>query len=112
MALAYGHLEWQRRTADYGSPAHCLRLFKSNRDVGAIVFAVLVVAKMCAKEEEEGEVEGNEVVGSEDGGGVEGMEAGGGERRGGAAAREDTLGVMAGWRHTTGYDLLREMTAR
>lgn len=37
------HLAWQVRRLDIGDPALCLRIFKSNRDAGLILFASLVV---------------------------------------------------------------------
>ncbi|HEX7920845.1 MAG TPA: 4-hydroxybenzoate octaprenyltransferase [Bradyrhizobium sp.] len=38
------HLAWQVRRLDTSDPALCLRIFKSNRDAGFILFASLVVA--------------------------------------------------------------------
>ncbi|MGY4476538.1 4-hydroxybenzoate octaprenyltransferase [Bradyrhizobium sp. USDA 3364] len=37
------HLAWQVRRLDISDPALCLRIFKSNRDAGLILFASLVV---------------------------------------------------------------------
>jgi 4-hydroxybenzoate polyprenyltransferase len=37
------HLAWQIHTIDIADPALCLRLFKSNRDAGLILFAMLVL---------------------------------------------------------------------
>jgi 4-hydroxybenzoate polyprenyltransferase len=37
------HLAWQVRTIDIADPAQCLRLFKSNRDAGLILFAALIL---------------------------------------------------------------------
>ncbi|MCC6890627.1 MAG: 4-hydroxybenzoate octaprenyltransferase [Hyphomicrobiales bacterium] len=37
------HLSWQIARFRTGDPAHCLRLFKSNRDCGLILFAAMVV---------------------------------------------------------------------
>jgi len=37
------HLTWQVRRLDTSDPALCLRIFKSNRDAGLILFASLVV---------------------------------------------------------------------
>jgi 4-hydroxybenzoate polyprenyltransferase len=37
------HLAWQIHTIDIGNPALCLRLFKSNRDAGLMLFAALIV---------------------------------------------------------------------
>ncbi len=33
---------WQMTRLDISGPAHCLMLFKSNRDAGLILFAALV----------------------------------------------------------------------
>jgi 4-hydroxybenzoate polyprenyltransferase len=38
------HLAWQVARLDIADPALCLRLFKSNRDAGLILFAGLVLA--------------------------------------------------------------------
>jgi 4-hydroxybenzoate polyprenyltransferase len=35
------HLAWQIRRLDIGDPTACLRIFKSNRDAGLILFAGL-----------------------------------------------------------------------
>ena len=37
------HLVWQIRRLDIGDPALCLRVFKSNRDAGLLLFAGLLV---------------------------------------------------------------------
>ena len=37
------HLVWQIRRLDIGDPALCLRIFKSNRDAGLVLFAGLLV---------------------------------------------------------------------
>jgi 4-hydroxybenzoate polyprenyltransferase len=37
------HLGWQVRRLDTGDPALCLRLFKSNREAGLLLFAALLV---------------------------------------------------------------------
>jgi 4-hydroxybenzoate polyprenyltransferase len=37
------HLAWQIHTVDTANPALCLRLFKSNRDAGLILFGALVL---------------------------------------------------------------------
>ena len=42
------HMMWQVRTLDADSPARCLRLFRSNRDYGYLVFAGIVAASMAA----------------------------------------------------------------
>ena len=48
LAAAGGHLAWQVRTVDLADRADCLRKFQSNRDVGAIVFAGVLLGKVCA----------------------------------------------------------------
>ena len=40
------HLWWQLGQLDTGSPATCLRLFRSNRDAGLIVALFLAVAAL------------------------------------------------------------------
>ena len=42
MAFATGHLVWQVRTLDIDNLDRCLKLFRSNRDFGAIVFVAIV----------------------------------------------------------------------
>jgi len=42
LAVFAVHLAWQIRRLDIGDPALCLRLFKSNRDAGLLLFAGLV----------------------------------------------------------------------
>ncbi len=42
LAAFAAHLAWQVRTIDIADPVLCLRLFKSNRDAGLILFAALV----------------------------------------------------------------------
>lgn len=37
------HLAWQVRRIDINDPAHCLVLFKSNRDAGLILFAAMLL---------------------------------------------------------------------
>ena len=46
IAAAGGHLAWQYHTVNLNSPADCLRMFKSNHLVGAIVFAAIVAGKI------------------------------------------------------------------
>ncbi len=46
MGLAAVHLIWQIRTMNVDRPALCLRVFKSNRDFGALLFAALVLGKI------------------------------------------------------------------
>jgi 4-hydroxybenzoate polyprenyltransferase len=36
------HLTWQIRRLDISDPALCLRIFKSNRDAGLLLFAGLL----------------------------------------------------------------------
>lgn len=43
LALGAAQLAWQVLTLDTSDPARCLRLFRSNRDYGLIVFAGLVL---------------------------------------------------------------------
>ena len=37
------HLAWQVVRLDINDPAHCLKLFKSNRDAGLILFAAMLL---------------------------------------------------------------------
>lgn len=37
------HLTWQTLTIDIDDPAHCLKLFRSNRDAGLILFAAMLL---------------------------------------------------------------------
>lgn len=43
LALGAAHLAWQVRTLDTENPERCLRLFRSNRDFGWILFAGIVI---------------------------------------------------------------------
>jgi 4-hydroxybenzoate polyprenyltransferase len=43
LAIFAGHLAWQIHRVDIADPALCLRLFKSNRDAGLILFAALIL---------------------------------------------------------------------
>jgi 4-hydroxybenzoate polyprenyltransferase len=43
LAAFAGHLIWQIRRLQIGDPALCLRIFKSNRDAGLLLFAGLLV---------------------------------------------------------------------
>jgi 4-hydroxybenzoate polyprenyltransferase len=43
LAAFAAHLAWQTRRLDIGDPALCLRLFRSNRDAGLLLFAGLLV---------------------------------------------------------------------
>lgn len=42
LAASAAHLVWQIRRLDIGDPALCLRIFKSNRDAGLLLFAGLL----------------------------------------------------------------------
>ncbi|MFZ2158754.1 MAG: 4-hydroxybenzoate octaprenyltransferase [Bradyrhizobium sp.] len=46
LAAFAGHLVWQIRRLEISDPALCLRLFKSNRDAGLLLFAGLLVDAM------------------------------------------------------------------
>jgi 4-hydroxybenzoate polyprenyltransferase len=41
------HLAWQVKALDIGDPALCLRLFKSNRDAGLILFSGMILDAMA-----------------------------------------------------------------
>ncbi|MDI1346892.1 MAG: 4-hydroxybenzoate octaprenyltransferase [Pseudolabrys sp.] len=42
--LAFGvHLAWQIVTVDIDDPAHCLKLFRANRDAGLILFGAMLI---------------------------------------------------------------------
>jgi 4-hydroxybenzoate polyprenyltransferase len=43
MLVPCAHLIWQLRTLDIDRPALCLKLFKANRDTGALIAAALVI---------------------------------------------------------------------
>jgi 4-hydroxybenzoate polyprenyltransferase len=43
LVLFAAHLAWQVTRMDIADPAHCLRLFKSNRDAGLLLFASLAI---------------------------------------------------------------------
>jgi 4-hydroxybenzoate polyprenyltransferase len=43
LAAFAAHLAWQVRRLDIDDSAHCLKLFKSNRDAGLILFAAMLV---------------------------------------------------------------------
>ena len=43
LAAFAGHLVWQIKRLDISDPALCLRIFKSNRDAGLLLFAGLLV---------------------------------------------------------------------
>jgi 4-hydroxybenzoate polyprenyltransferase len=44
LAAFAAHLAWQIRRLEIGNPALCLRIFKSNRDAGLLLFAGLVAS--------------------------------------------------------------------
>jgi 4-hydroxybenzoate polyprenyltransferase len=43
LALFAAHLAWQVSSLRIDDPAHCLMLFKSNRDAGLILFAAMLI---------------------------------------------------------------------
>jgi 4-hydroxybenzoate polyprenyltransferase len=43
LAAFAAHLVWQIRRLDISDPALCLRIFKSNRDAGLLLFAGLLL---------------------------------------------------------------------
>jgi 4-hydroxybenzoate polyprenyltransferase len=43
LAAFAAHLGWQIQRLDIDDPALCLRLFKSNRDAGLILFAAMLL---------------------------------------------------------------------
>ena len=43
LAAFAAHLAWQVRRIDIDDPAHCLVLFKSNRDAGLILFGAMLL---------------------------------------------------------------------
>ena len=47
MLVPGAHLLWQLRTLDIDKPLLCLRLFKSNRDTGALITAALMLGAMA-----------------------------------------------------------------
>ncbi len=50
LAAFAAHLAWQVRQLDISAtPALCLRLFKSNRDAGLILFAAMIAGR-CLRE--------------------------------------------------------------
>jgi 4-hydroxybenzoate polyprenyltransferase len=45
--LAFGaHLAWQIVTVDIDDPAHCLKLFRANRDAGLVLFGAMLIDAM------------------------------------------------------------------
>ncbi|MDO8290007.1 MAG: 4-hydroxybenzoate octaprenyltransferase [Parvibaculum sp.] len=48
VAAAAAHLVWQIRSLDIGDEEKCLRLFRSNREFGLIVFVAIVTGKLVA----------------------------------------------------------------
>jgi 4-hydroxybenzoate polyprenyltransferase len=49
LAIVVGHLAWQIATLDIANPANCLVRFRSNRDLGLIFYAGLVVELVFAR---------------------------------------------------------------
>jgi 4-hydroxybenzoate polyprenyltransferase len=47
MLVPGAHLLWQLRSLDIDKPLLCLRLFKSNRDTGALIAAALMLGAMA-----------------------------------------------------------------
>jgi 4-hydroxybenzoate polyprenyltransferase len=47
MLIAGAHLIWQIRALDIDDPVQCLKLFKSNRETGAIVSAAIVLGALA-----------------------------------------------------------------
>ena len=43
LAIFAAHLGWQIFSLDINDPAHCLKLFKANRDAGLILFLAMIV---------------------------------------------------------------------
>ena len=43
LATFAAHLVWQPRSIEISDPALCLRIFKSNRDAGLLLFAGLML---------------------------------------------------------------------
>jgi 4-hydroxybenzoate polyprenyltransferase len=48
LLAAFAQLMWQVRALEYDNPAACLRLFRSNRDAGALIAAALIAASWFA----------------------------------------------------------------
>uniref|UniRef100_A0A7S4F3H9 4-hydroxybenzoate polyprenyltransferase, mitochondrial n=1 Tax=Chrysotila carterae TaxID=13221 RepID=A0A7S4F3H9_CHRCT len=86
MPLSAGalHLAWQTRTLDLNSRESCLRLFRSNRDFGAIVFAAIVACKLISLASDGGDGGGSSSgAGSLHSGSSEGGSGGSGSADGG-----------------------------
>jgi 4-hydroxybenzoate polyprenyltransferase len=47
MLVPAAHFLWQLRTLDIEKPLLCLKLFKANRDSGALIAAALVVGTLA-----------------------------------------------------------------
>jgi len=45
LGLAAGHLAWQLAKLEIDNPANCLRLFRSNRDFGALLFIAILAGQ-------------------------------------------------------------------
>ena len=54
---AAAHLSWQISTVDLSNPKDCLAKFKSNRDVGFLVLAGMLLAGAVAEETTDDEFE-------------------------------------------------------
>ena len=47
LLIVAAHLFWQVRTLDIDRPLLCLKLFKANRDTGALIAAALLLGMMA-----------------------------------------------------------------
>jgi 4-hydroxybenzoate polyprenyltransferase len=47
LCVAGAHLVWQVRTLDIDRPLRCLRLFRANRDTGALVAAAMILGAVA-----------------------------------------------------------------
>ena len=47
LAVAGAHLVWQVRALDIDDPVQCLRLFKANRETGALISAALILGSLA-----------------------------------------------------------------
>jgi 4-hydroxybenzoate polyprenyltransferase len=46
ISAAYGHLIWQIHTADLDNPSNLAHRFRSNAQVGALIFASILAGKL------------------------------------------------------------------